>query len=89
MIKFDERNNEISYWNKADDRERIFVLLARDKAAPTAIRAWIGERLRLGLNLPTDAQIQEANFCADAMEIDGNQFSKRISASKSIHLPTE
>ena len=45
----------------------IFVLLARDEAAPVAIEAWISERIRTGKNHPKDAQITEAQKCADIM----------------------
>ena len=68
MIKRDEIETPDSCLNKARDDERIFVLLARDPAAPTAIRAWVNERLRLGKNVPSDAQIIEALDCADRME---------------------
>lgn len=51
---------------KAD--EPMFVLLARDKAAPAAIRFWALERQKLGKNKGTDPQIVEAYECAKAME---------------------
>ena len=38
MIKRDETDYSESCWNKARDNERLFVLLARDVAAPAAIR---------------------------------------------------
>ena len=56
--------------NKATDGERLFVLLARDPAAPVAIRAWVAERLRLGKNAPGDEQIREAFECASLMEME-------------------
>ncbi len=68
MKKIDEMITEGSCFNKADWQERLFVLLARDAAAPVAIRAWIAERLRLGKNDPNDDQIIEAMDCADLME---------------------
>jgi hypothetical protein len=46
----------------------VFVLLARDAAAPAAIRAWIEERIKLGKNNRQDAQIVEAEHCAREME---------------------
>lgn len=70
MIKRDEIANPQSCFNKASDDERLFVLLARDPAAPVALRAWIAERLRLGMNAPDDAQICEARECADRMEVE-------------------
>ena len=48
----------------------LFVLLGRDKAAPFAIRAWVEERIRLGKNERTDAQITEALACAATMEAE-------------------
>lgn len=68
MRKSDELSDFSSCLNKARDDERLFVLLARDPAAPVAIRAWVKERLRLGKNAPDDAQIVEALDCADRME---------------------
>jgi nicotinate (nicotinamide) nucleotide adenylyltransferase len=70
MIKKDEIDHTESCLNKARDNERLFVLLARDAAAPVAVRAWVAERLRLGKNQPDDAQIREALDCASRMEIE-------------------
>jgi hypothetical protein len=68
MKKFRELSDPESCLNRARDNEIIFVLLARDAAAPAAIRAWAGERMRLGKNRLSDPQILEALSCADAME---------------------
>lgn len=68
MIKQEELSDPNSCMNRAGYSEMTFVLLGRDKAAPVAIRAWIAERIRLGKNRPTDAQIIEAEECAKAME---------------------
>lgn len=68
MLKVDEIQIAESCFNRARLRERIFVLLGRDKAAPAAIRAWAAERVRIGKNESTDAQITEALDCADRME---------------------
>jgi hypothetical protein len=68
MLKRDELERPGSCWNKAHDDERLFVLLGRDEAAPTAIRAWIDERIKIGKNVPGDAQIMEALECAQLME---------------------
>lgn len=57
-----------SCFNKAREDERLFVLLARDPAAPVAIRAWVAERLRLGKNKITDPQVREALECAELMD---------------------
>jgi len=70
MRKRDELDDTDSCLNKARDDERLFVLLARDPAAPVAIRAWVAERVRLGKNKPDDAQIVEAIDCAQRMEIE-------------------
>ncbi len=68
MLKLVEIGDKRSCWNKAKFDERVFVLLARDVAAPAAIRAWVDERVRLGKNAPQDPQIVEALDCADQME---------------------
>lgn len=68
MTKFDELSNPNSCMSRALPHEMTFVLLARDKAAPIAIRAWVDERLRIGKNVFTDEQIQEALACANVME---------------------
>lgn len=70
MLKKDELANPESCLNKAKNDERIFVLLARDAAAPHAINAWVNERIRLGKNKWADEQIQEAIMCAARMEFE-------------------
>jgi hypothetical protein len=70
MIKRDEIAHKSSCLNKARDEERLFVMLARDPASPVAIRAWIAERIRIGLNAPGDEQIREAFECANFMELE-------------------
>mgnify|MGYP001563281118 CR=1 FL=1 len=54
--------------SRARGDEMIFVLLARDAAAPVAIRAWVNERLRLGKNKSDDSQILSALAIARSME---------------------
>lgn len=78
MLKKDELTNPNSCINKALPDEMVFVLLGRDKAAPAALRAWIGERLRLGLNLlMSDPQIAGAE--ADLQDMEQNQtYYKRL-----------
>ena len=68
MIKRDEIEYSESCFNRTRDDERIFILLARDQAAPVAIRAWVKERIRIGKNAITDDQIIEALDCANRME---------------------
>ena len=58
----------------AHSEEMVFVLLSRDIAAPVAIRAWVAERLRLGKNVESDAQIVEALACATTMECEGRKW---------------
>lgn len=60
--------------NKAGDDEPVFVLRAKDKAAPLAIRLWCHERVMLGLNKGDDEQIVEARECADQMD----DYRKRV-----------
>jgi len=55
-------------YDKAELGEEYFVLLARDEAAPHAIRKWVDTRLMLGHNEPDDQQIQEALDCAVKMD---------------------
>lgn len=74
MLKRDELEDTNSCFNKAHDRERLFVLLARDPAAPVAIRAWIAERLRLGKNVPGDEHIRDAFECAALMELERGEI---------------
>ena len=70
MMKRDELANPQSCLNRAHDDEMLFVLLARDVAAPLAIVTWVAERLRRGKNTKHDRQIQEALACARYMEIE-------------------
>jgi hypothetical protein len=68
VIKSEELTNPESCMSRARPEEMTFVLLARDVAAPATIRAWVGERLRLGKNVLGDKQILEALDCAERME---------------------
>ena len=68
MLKTDEISNPNSCLNKARPDERLFVLLARDPAAPDVIRFWARKRIWLGKNKITDPQIVEALECARLME---------------------
>ncbi len=74
MIKRDEIEDTESCFNRASDGERLFVLLARDPAAPAAIRAWVAERIRLGKNTVGDEQIREAYECANLMEMERSEI---------------
>ncbi len=67
MKRLKEIQDPKSCLNKAYDQEMVFVLLARDAAAPVAIQAWINERIRLGKNTADDNQILDAYECILAM----------------------
>jgi hypothetical protein len=60
MRKRDELSDPTSCLKRAREDEYLFILLARDRAAPVAVRAWIEERIRSGKNARADAQIVEA-----------------------------
>lgn len=66
--------------NRALPQERLFVLLARDLAAPAGIRAWAKERVRLGLSRPDDAQVIDALMDADAMEVERPEIRRLVSS---------
>lgn len=76
MKKSDEIEHTESCFNKARDNERLFILLARDPAAPAAIRAWVAERIRLCKNNLADDQIQEALECAHLMEAERREIEE-------------
>lgn len=82
MRKRHELSHPSSCLSKATDDEMLFVLLARDAASPATIRFWIQERIRLGKNKATDAQIMEAEQCAVTMESE--RQAKAIVASSAI-----
>ena len=68
MRKSQELTDPSSCMSRARDDEYVFVLLARDAAAPATIRFWCAERVRRGKNAYTDPQITEALNAANAME---------------------
>lgn len=74
--KLEHLANPNSCMNKANDEEIVFVLLARDEAAPICIDVWCMERIRLGKNTMEDAQIVEAMECAKQMQLQhANRFT--------------
>lgn len=84
MIKSKELTDPNSCMSRAKDDEMTFVLLARDIAAPKAIREWVRERCRIGKNRYDDAQIIEALDCADAMDHQRlDRLSKEIREGES------
>ncbi len=74
MRKQDELSRKDTCMAHAHPQEMTFVLLGRDVAAPFAFRAWADERVRLGKNTETDAQIVEARACADTMTEEGRKW---------------
>jgi hypothetical protein len=82
VIKRDEIEDQSSCFNKARDSERLFVMLARDPAAPVAILAWVAERIRLGKNVREDAQIVEALDCAQRMVNERSEIEAARSQEK-------
>jgi hypothetical protein len=70
MIKACELADSNSCLNRAMSDEMIFVLLARDRAAPAAIRSWVDERIRIGKNKRADPEIIQALVAAQEMERD-------------------
>jgi len=87
MLKHVEISTPTSCLNKARDEERLFVLLARDPAAPIAIRAWVAERIRLGKNTLTDPQIVEAIDCAARMEVERAEIVARQQTFQHVEAP--
>lgn len=69
MRKRDELTDPTSCLNKAGDDEMLFVLLARDPAAPVAVEAWIAERIRIGKNAESDPKIITARRWVEDVRI--------------------
>lgn len=59
---------EFDCYANAKDDEPMFVLLARDKASPAAVRYWCLERIKTGKNTVHDKQIVDAYRVATEME---------------------
>lgn len=57
MLKHLEVSSPTSCLNKAHEEEPVFVLRAKDKAAPDTLKAWVSWRLYWGLNKREDAKI--------------------------------
>lgn len=88
MRKRDELKDVKSCLNRALDDEWLFVLLERDRAATVAVRAWIDERVRLGKNQPTDAQIIEAeNWIKTVRRLQGLARSQGSTMRQEIREP--
>jgi len=80
MRKIDELTREDSCLGKAKATELLFVLLARDAAAPNTIRFWVSERIRLGKNDPMDGQMLEALKLAEDMERERSLYARNPDA---------
>lgn len=65
MRKSEELSNPNSCINKSDDGEWLFVLCARDRHSPAAVRKWADE-YEAGGGRPE--KVAEARACADKME---------------------
>jgi hypothetical protein len=76
MLKADELQQ--GCMARALDEEMTFVLLARDVAAPSTIRAWCEERIRRGRNNEYDHQIIEARICANEMDRQRDAIRARL-----------
>ena len=72
-MKIHELSDSASCFNKAEEREMLFVLLGRDAASPSTIRFWCQERVRLGKNVMDDPQIKDAMSCAHQVDLDLRQ----------------
>ena len=68
MIRTSELGDPTSCLNRAADDEPLFVLRAKDRCAPGAIRAWCAARVIKGKNTEDDQQIRQALAIAEAME---------------------
>ena len=68
MIKAKELTDHNSCMMRAKPDEEVFVLLARDAAAPATIRFWARERVRIGKNVDYAPQIRDAYDCARVMD---------------------
>lgn len=68
MLKMTEMSNPDSCLNRALPTEMVFVLLARDAAAPLTIRFWCVLRWLRRKNRWSDPQIQDALKCARVMQ---------------------
>lgn len=83
MIKAKELSDPVSCLNKANDDERLFVLMARDECAPEAIRYWTRKRIEAGKNRAGDAEIIEALRCADKMDEERAGINKQSDKTES------
>jgi len=80
MLKTNEESDPNSCLNKAMPFERLFILLARDLAAPDTIEYWIRLRVRLRLNSLDDDLMKEAQLCADLMRSERDAVRSQMNS---------
>ena len=88
MLKRDQMGDPTSQWNKALQKERVFCLLGRDKAAPEAIRHWVSLRTSNEMNKPDDPQIVEAMDCAARMEFECGAIQNELAEKAIVGVTT-
>jgi len=77
-----QKPGQFDCYDKAENDEPMFVLLARDPVAPILVRHWRQLRMLLDID-DDDAKGVEADICANAMEVwasdhpDHGPFGKR------------
>ena len=81
MLKREEIKSPSSCLNRARNHEMVFVLLARDEAAPHAIREWVERRIALAKNSRNDDQIIEALECARTMKDQRSGLQKDLKSA--------
>lgn len=64
-LKFEERQDEKSCWNKAKETEPLFILRAQDMIAPGLVIQWANRAAKN--NVPAE-KVAEARAIAEAME---------------------
>jgi hypothetical protein len=82
MLKRRELTDPTSCMSRAKSHEMTFVLLARDEAAPQAIRVWAAQRIFLRKNRLADDQIAEALECARVMEDQRSGIKLQLEAER-------
>jgi hypothetical protein len=65
MIKLNEVSMPGSAWNRTEDNEPVFILVARDKIAAATVEAWVAFARTHGVN---QRKLSEALEVAGAME---------------------
>lgn len=84
MLKSQEKAQNDSVWNKTKDNERLFILSENDVTAPMIIKTWVSERIKLGLNSPTDPVILDALDLSMMMEYE---YSRKHAWESRLKIP--